>query len=114
MNCEQIKGLLSVYLDDQLTVEQRQAIVEHLDICIECHTILEEYRSYDALLAQLPRVGPPPELRDAIFSALGQRKPRTIFSWIFLSLLLLTLLLPLTDSLGLRLLKQKKTRRHPH
>jgi predicted anti-sigma-YlaC factor YlaD len=51
MNCEQIKGLLSVYLDDQLTIHQRQVVAKHLDICIECRTILEEYRHYDALLA---------------------------------------------------------------
>lgn len=112
MNCEQIKGLLSVYLDDQLTIHQRQGVAKHLDICIECSTILEEYRHYDALLAQLPRIEPPSGLRDAVFSALAERNPRIIYPWQFLCLLLLTLLLTLTYSLALRMYSHQKTVKH--
>ena len=114
MKCEQVKGLLSVYLDDQLTIQQRQVVVQHLDICIECHATLEEYRHYDALLAQLPRIEPSPGLRDAVFSALGKRHPRIIYPWQFRCLLLLVFLLPLTYSLALRMRNHQKTIKRCH
>ncbi|GCE27909.1 hypothetical protein KDA_33930 [Dictyobacter alpinus] len=58
MNCEQVKDLLSPYLDDQLTVQERQSVASHLQICEMCCTILTDYRRFDALLSQLPRFAP--------------------------------------------------------
>lgn len=59
MNCEPIRGLLSAYLDDQLSASERQSVSAHLDTCLECGAILFDYYRFDALLAQLPYLTPP-------------------------------------------------------
>ncbi len=77
MNCEQVEELLSAYLDDALAEEEgtgsgarlRQAITLHLAGCRRCSATLADFRHFDALLAQLPRVGPRPALRNKIFSS---------------------------------------------
>jgi hypothetical protein len=69
MNCEQVKELLSAYLDDTLAQAERQQIAQHLHICADCRVILADFRRFDALLAQLPRVSPAPILYAKIFSS---------------------------------------------
>ncbi|GHO84585.1 anti-sigma factor family protein [Dictyobacter formicarum] len=71
MNCEQVRDLLSAYLDDQLTADERQRVSAHLPSCPQCAGILADYRRFDALLAQLPRVTPTPDLRNRILATTG-------------------------------------------
>jgi Tol biopolymer transport system component len=60
MNCEQVKELLSAYLDDTLAQEERLQVATHLQNCAECSAILADFRRFDALLTQLPRISAPP------------------------------------------------------
>lgn len=69
MNCEQVKELLSAYLDNALAPEEYETVTLHLRTCQECTHILADYRSFDALLLQLPRISPDPALRQRIFSS---------------------------------------------
>src|SRR5438105_4117703 len=69
MNCEQVEELLSAYLDNALASEDRRQVIAHVQRCGQCSAILADYRRFDALLAQMPRVSPEPTLRDRIFSA---------------------------------------------
>ena len=69
MNCAQVEDLLSAYLDNALASEERRAVAVHLHQCNRCSIILADFRRFDALLSQLPRVNPAPELRDRIFSS---------------------------------------------
>ncbi|BCL80270.1 hypothetical protein ccbrp13_27350 [Ktedonobacteria bacterium brp13] len=69
MNCEHVEGLLSAYLDDLLTVHTYHEVTLHLEDCKSCRSLLADYQRYDALLTQLPRVEPAPQLRDALFSS---------------------------------------------
>ncbi|GAC1349677.1 MAG: hypothetical protein NVSMB27_25030 [Ktedonobacteraceae bacterium] len=77
MNCEHVEELLSAYLDDSLTLGEtaqsafqlRLEIAAHVRECIHCSTILADYRRFDTLLAQMPRISPSPALRDRIFSS---------------------------------------------
>ncbi|WP_126552075.1 anti-sigma factor family protein [Dictyobacter kobayashii] len=71
MNCEQVKDLLSAYLDDQLTAYERQSVAAHLPSCLQCNAILADYRRFDTLLSQVPRVSPPPDLRYRILATTG-------------------------------------------
>ncbi|GCE06367.1 anti-sigma factor family protein [Dictyobacter aurantiacus] len=71
MNCEQVRDLLSAYLDDQLTANERQYVDTHLTSCPHCAGVLADYRRFDTLLAQLPRVTPTTDLRDRILAAAG-------------------------------------------
>ncbi len=69
MNCEMAEDNLSAYLDDMLDPPERAYIQEHLDGCARCREILDDYRRYDILLAELPRVAPPDDLRARIFES---------------------------------------------
>ncbi len=78
MNCEQVRELLSAYLDDTLAIEEEAAeaadqlhlaITAHLTECPHCRTVLADFRRFDSLLAHLPRINPNPALRDRIFSS---------------------------------------------
>ncbi len=69
MNCEQVKELLSPYLDNVLAEEERRTVAAHLEICSECNALLADFRRFDILLSQIPRVSPRGGLRERIFSA---------------------------------------------
>jgi hypothetical protein len=69
MNCEQVKGHLSAYLDDALSLEERQYVVTHVEDCLQCQSILADFAHFDALLAQLPRVSPGPGQRERFFAS---------------------------------------------
>jgi Tol biopolymer transport system component len=69
MNCEQVKELLSPYLDNTLAQEERQQVATHLQHCVECSDMLADFRRFDALLTQLPRISPNEALREKIFSS---------------------------------------------
>jgi hypothetical protein len=69
MNCEQVKELLSAYLDNTLAQEEHQQIATHLQNCAECSAMLADFRRFDALLIQLPRISPDESLQEKIFSS---------------------------------------------
>jgi hypothetical protein len=69
MKCEQVKELLSMYLDNELAVEDRQGVACHLHFCAECNAILADFRHFDALLSHLPLVEPQRSLEERIFSS---------------------------------------------
>lgn len=69
MNCEQVKELLSAYLDDMLAPQEHDAVALHLQECSTCSSILADFSHFDALLAQLPRVSPAPAQREKLFSS---------------------------------------------
>lgn len=69
MKCEQVRDMLSAYLDNMLAPEERQSVETHLRTCNICREMLAELQHFDSLLAQMPRISPSPELRQKIFSS---------------------------------------------
>ena len=69
MNCEMAEKYLSAYLDDMLDPQLHEEVAAHLESCAVCSEVVAEYRRFDTLLSETPRVSPPPELRDRIFSS---------------------------------------------
>ncbi len=69
MNCEQVKELLSMYLDNELAAEDRQSVACHLHFCTNCNAVLADFRRFDALLSHLPLVEPQRSLEEKIFSS---------------------------------------------
>ncbi len=69
MNCEKAENHLSAYLDDMLDPQLREEIAAHLESCALCSEVVAEYRRFDMLLHDTPRVSPPPELHDRIFGS---------------------------------------------
>lgn len=62
MTCEKAEDFLSAYLDDMLDPQHRREVEAHLQSCAACQAVLEDYRRFDLLLEQEPRVAPPEEL----------------------------------------------------
>src|SRR5437868_3462360 len=69
MNCGQVKEQLSAYLDNALAPDEHRTIALHLQTCVECRALLADYRYFDTLLAQLPRIAPDLSLQEKIFSS---------------------------------------------
>jgi len=59
MNCNEVMDNLSLYLDDELSEEEKILMDEHLKNCPECSKELEEYRKVIRLLNELPDEEPP-------------------------------------------------------
>ncbi|MBV8821788.1 MAG: zf-HC2 domain-containing protein [Ktedonobacteraceae bacterium] len=69
MICEHVEDLLSAYLDDALAPEEYRTVSAHLAVCPRCNAVLADFRRYDALLSQLPRVSPDAALHERLFSS---------------------------------------------
>jgi hypothetical protein len=69
MNCEKAENYLSAYLDDMLDPQLHTEVAAHLDGCAQCSEVVTEYRRYDTLLANTPRVSPSAALHDRIFNS---------------------------------------------
>ncbi len=69
MSCEQVKELLSMYLDNELASEDRHSVACHLHFCTDCNAVLADFRRCDALLSHLPLVEPRRSLEERIFSS---------------------------------------------
>jgi Putative zinc-finger len=70
MLCEEIKQLLSSYLDDVLPLPARVVVDEHLSRCPVCRAQVAELRSITRGLSMLTRPVPPAGLSDSITDAL--------------------------------------------
>lgn len=63
MQCQEVRDLLSAYMDEQLGSSQQQEVSAHIKVCEECRAELEELREAVGFLRQLPELPPPPEFR---------------------------------------------------
>jgi anti-sigma factor RsiW len=54
MNCKTFVELVTAYLEDQLSAEDRADFEEHLRLCPGCDTYLDQFRTTISLLGQLP------------------------------------------------------------
>jgi anti-sigma factor RsiW len=70
MNCDAVQYSLSLYVDDGLSTQERDACYQHLEVCPVCRAHLEELRILRGSLAMLPTPEPPAEMVPAINAAL--------------------------------------------
>lgn len=73
MSCDEIQESLSLYVDDGLTVEERQSCYQHLEVCPVCRAHVSELRNLRGGLALLSKPEPPADLVPAINAALAVR-----------------------------------------
>ena len=103
--CEDIRGRLTLYLDDELQGEERGMVEAHLSECESCAaTFARELNFLDAVRESAPLHVAPPELRAKVQKILGagsaeETRPRRVSSrvgWLVAAAAaLLLLLLPL-------------------
>lgn len=56
MKCEQIEELLSPYIEDELTAEDRRAVDDHLRICPDCTSLLSLFQETTEALSDFPEL----------------------------------------------------------
>lgn len=59
MNCNEVRELLSLYIDDELDKNEKLLVEEHLKVCEECQKELEEYKKIIQALQEIPDEEPP-------------------------------------------------------
>lgn len=78
-NCKEIKRLLSVYADGELSDEEKKTVDQHVNICLECKKALNEQLELHSNLMTMANTPTLPNNIGVIISALtstGKRKPR--------------------------------------
>jgi hypothetical protein len=71
MECNEIKSLLSDYLEGSLSEEQKLDIEKHLGICKDCSAELEGLRRIISELNKMKKIPPPGDLLEGIQRNLG-------------------------------------------
>ncbi len=66
--CQDIRPLLSGYMDSDLDPAEVRAVQAHVVECAECAAVLADYRELRTLVRTLPQPVPPVALREAVFA----------------------------------------------
>lgn len=82
MKCEKIEELLSPYLEDELSGEEKRAVEEHLKTCKSCSLLLSHIKEIRDSLADFPEVEVSEALLDRLYS-IPSKKRRFNFSFDF-------------------------------
>lgn len=84
MNCDEIKGLLSEYVDGVLDVKTKALVDEHLSTCKDCEQELASLKTLVNELGSLESVAPPKDFLNQLHKRMERRSPfskimRTLF-----------------------------------
>jgi hypothetical protein len=66
MNCDKVTDLLDDYIDEELPLDQRRLLIEHVASCESCRRELDELAALRAQLRNLPVNAPPAGFADRI------------------------------------------------
>jgi hypothetical protein len=77
LTCRELVELVTDYLEDALTPEDRTRFELHLTYCDWCRTYLAQMREVLASAGRLEEESLPPEGRDALLSAFRDWKKRS-------------------------------------
>ena len=72
MSCAQYKLLISRYLDDDISLRDRNMLMAHLVNCPRCAATLARYRGIEVSLRKLPETQPSPAVRDNLLCVIEQ------------------------------------------
>jgi len=72
--CDQIKHVLSPYLDDELDPETRERVQTHLRECPACNEEINFQQVFWTSVKQLPEVEPPPAFNAFVMARLGEKR----------------------------------------
>ncbi|MBE0415610.1 MAG: zf-HC2 domain-containing protein [Dehalococcoidia bacterium] len=71
--CQRLKGMLSPYIDGQLSPSERERIEGHIEQCDACRRELESLRATANLLHRVPMVSPPRSFALAELAPINRR-----------------------------------------
>lgn len=73
MKCEKIEELLSLYLENDLSSEEKAAVKNHLQTCSSCSSLLSSLEEIHESLTDFPELGVSQDLRERLY-ALPRKK----------------------------------------
>lgn len=69
LSCQELVELVTAYLEDALSPEDRARFEVHLRLCTACRNYLDQMRRTIAALGTLPRESIPRDVRDRLLDA---------------------------------------------
>ncbi|MCD6451494.1 MAG: zf-HC2 domain-containing protein [Acidobacteria bacterium] len=81
MNCDQFEVLISGYLDGELSKEDEERLLRHLEVCPKCRNSLEELKRLKEVASKMKLTEPPKEIWDSYWERISNRITRGI-GWI--------------------------------
>ena len=72
MTCTRCQKLFSKYMDDDLSVEERRGVEDHLAKCNRCSAEFAGFREVVTLTADLPRIQPSPDFDASLRARLAK------------------------------------------
>jgi len=87
MNCRDVGGSITAYLDGELDEASASALRGHLRLCAACRGLAEDHADLVRVLSELPAVESPPALWQGVLAQLGEaevadaRRPRWWRHW---------------------------------
>lgn len=83
MKCEDYQEMISPYLDDALSSDEKQQLEEHLKHCLSCRETLETMRMITNELSQIEELEVPAKFHDELHARLikDKKKPKTPYKW---------------------------------
>ncbi|MEN6520656.1 MAG: zf-HC2 domain-containing protein [Armatimonadota bacterium] len=83
--CEKVKGLISGYVDDNLTIRDRTLVADHIAVCDECRQSVEETRLIVTRLSGLSGNRVEFDLWPAVAERITEQKRKRAFRYPVLS-----------------------------
>src|SRR3989339_1756849 len=77
MNCDKVFGKLSAYMDNEVAVNEKQAIEQHVQGCAACAEELKILLKSQRYLKRLETVKPSDQLRDKLFQRISADNGKT-------------------------------------
>jgi len=86
MDCDKLKDLISLYIDDELDENEKKLVEDHINNCEDCRKYLEEYKKIRKVLHEMPEEEPPKGYCDRLHAKLMKEKKanksKFMFKWI--------------------------------
>lgn len=74
MACDRIEGLLTAYVDGDLSAEEKTLVDDHVRVCADCASLLSFLRAATESLAVFPEVEPSQSLREMLYTIPRRKK----------------------------------------
>lgn len=83
MKCDEIERLLILYIDDEISKEEKEDVESHITSCANCKALMEQYMKLKKTSSEISFTKPSDETMDSYWANISSRLSRG-GGWIFL------------------------------